>query len=124
MIWKAAVATTLLVFVLRVALTEGAAQTPLFRDVSEETGLRFHHFTGATGEFFMPEIMGSGCAVFDYDGDGDLDIYLTQGALLDEKKKMSEAGFPPPPGWRPGARLFRNELIPSGKLRFTDVTEQ
>ena len=34
--------------------------TPLFREVAEEVGLRFHHFTGATGEFFVPEIVGAG----------------------------------------------------------------
>ena len=34
---------------------------------------------------------------------------------------MSDAKFPPPSHWAPGARLFRNELIPTGKLRFEDV---
>ncbi len=72
----------------------------------------------------MPEIMGAGGALFDYDNDGDLDVYLIQGAMLDEKKKPSEAKFPPPKEWKPGNRLFRNELIPSGKLRFTDLTEK
>ncbi|MGH9768605.1 MAG: CRTAC1 family protein [Blastocatellia bacterium] len=72
----------------------------------------------------MPEIMGAGAALFDYDNDGDLDVYLIQGAMLDEKKKPSEAKFPPPKDWKPGNRLFRNELTPSGKLRFTDVTEK
>lgn len=32
----------------------------LFRDVAAETGLTFHHFTGATGQFYLPEIMGGG----------------------------------------------------------------
>src|SRR5689334_24131037 len=124
MIWKIALATAVFFFVaLPADLRAGGAPSPLFREVSGDVGLKFQHFTGATGEYFMPEIMGAGCALLDYDGDGDLDVYLVQGTLLDEKKKMSDASFPPPPGWKPGGRLFRNELIPSGKLRFTDVTE-
>ncbi len=82
-------------------------ETALFRDVAGEVGLSFHHFTGASGEYFLPEIMGSGVALIDYDNDGDLDVYLVQGANL-----------------KPGNRLFRNELKETGKLRFTDVTEQ
>jgi hypothetical protein len=100
-----------------------AAQTPLVREVAAESGLVFHHFTGATGEYFMPEIMGAGAALLDYDNDGDLDVYLIQGTLLNEMKKLSEVKFPPQ-NRKPGHRLFRNELIPSGRLKFTDVTEQ
>lgn len=80
-----------------------------------ETGLVFRHFLGLSGKYYMPEIMGSGVAVFDYDNDGDLDVYLVQGKLLD--------GGQPPAGIRLGNRLFRNDLIPTGKLHFTDVTE-
>jgi hypothetical protein len=91
-------------------------QTPLFRDATAESGLNFQHFAGATGEYFMPEIMGAGCALFDYDRDGDLDVFLVQGMPLDEKKKTSD--------WKPGHQLFRNEWTPSGKLRLTDVSER
>jgi len=106
----------------------GGATPPLFRDVAQESGLRFVHFTGSTGEYFMPEIMGAGGALFDYDGDGDLDVLLLQGTMLDESKTPAQAHFPPAPGQPPGARLFRNDRVrgPDGRyrLRFTDVTEK
>ena len=96
-----------------------ADEPPLFREASQESGLVFEHFIGATGDYFMPEIMGSGVGLVDYDGDGDLDVYLLQGAQLDESKAPL---FPAPD--KAGNRLFRNEVRPSGKLAFTDVTEQ
>jgi hypothetical protein len=69
----------------------------------------------------MPEIMGAGVALFDYDNDGDLDVYLIQGTQLSNNKRPL---FPPPAGWKPGNRLFRNLLAETGKLRFVDVTAQ
>ena len=101
-----------------------AAPAPPFREVAAETGLNFRHFTGAAGEFFMPEIVGAGVGLIDYDGDGDLDVYLIQGNFINPAKKLTDALFPPGPAWKPGNRLFRNELIPSGKMTFTDVTAQ
>ena len=97
------------------------APRPLFRDVAAETGLNFHHFSGATGDLLMPEILGAGVALIDYDNDGDLDIYLLQGTMLQPDKKPL---IPPPPGWKPGNRLFRNMLSETGKLQFEDVTEK
>ena len=99
-----------------------AAPPALFRDVAGQSGLGFEHFTGSTGQYFLPEIMGSGVALLDYDGDGDLDVYLLQGAMLDQAKPVAQAKFPPPEKHWPGNRLFRNELIPVGEMRFTDVT--
>lgn len=72
--------------------------TELFR----ERTLDFIHKSGASGKFYMTEIMGSGVALFDYDNDGDLDVFLVQ--------SVGES------------KLFRNELVPGGDLRFTDVT--
>lgn len=94
---------------------EPAAGSHWFTEVAAEAGLDFVHTTGATGAYSFPEIAASGCGLFDYDGDGDLDVYAVQAHRLDV------AG----PG---GAnRLYRNDLSagPDGvpRLRFVDVTE-
>jgi hypothetical protein len=98
-----------------------ATRARMFHDIAVEAGLTFHHVTGAAGDYFMPEIMGSGAALFDYDNDGDLDVFLVQGTALDSDKKPLS---PPPPGVKPGNRLFRSMLSQTGKLRFVDVTER
>ncbi len=101
-----------------------AGDSPVFREAAEETGLDFRHFIGATGEYLFPEIMGSGVGMFDYDGDGDLDVYFVQGAMLDPDKEVSQSVFPFVGEGPPRNRLFRNELNPTGDLRFTDVTRE
>ena len=50
-----------------------------FRDITSEVGLSFIHESGAQGARYIPEIMGGGGALFDFDKDGDLDIFLTSG---------------------------------------------
>jgi hypothetical protein len=108
-----------------VALSASArAQGPLFEDRAAQTGLDFQHFIGATGSFFTPEILGSGVALLDYDNDGDLDVYFVQGVRLGAAQPAKVLLFEPPKEHWPGNRLFRNDLVPTGELRFVDVTEQ
>jgi len=61
----------------------GAAQvlaTVQFRDVTQQSGIRFVHNNGAFGKKFLPETMGPGVAFIDYDNDGWPDIFLVNGA--------------------------------------------
>src|SRR4051812_45032023 len=52
--------------------------SPWFSDLTEECRLNFRHDVGPVGKYFMPEIVGSGAALFDFDNDGPLDTYLIQ----------------------------------------------
>jgi hypothetical protein len=56
-----------------------AAEPGWFTDVTAEAGLDFVHVPGARGEHHMPEVMGGGVALFDTEGDGDLDLYCVNG---------------------------------------------
>lgn len=51
-----------------------------FEDATDKVGLSFVHDCGPTGEFFMPQSMVAGCAMFDANGDGKLDLLLLQSA--------------------------------------------
>src|SRR5688572_17666687 len=108
--------------------TTQVARSPVFRDVAEAVGLKFQHYNGMTGKFYLPEITGSGGALFDFDNDGDLDVYLAQSTVLESNTKPATTPFP----WRgpqpPRGRLFRNDLILANAARralsFTDVTDE
>jgi enediyne biosynthesis protein E4 len=109
--------------------TRGApAPDEWFTDRAEETGLDFVHFNGASGQFSYPEILPPGVALFDYDNDGDLDVYVVQGRMLEPGKDPRTALVPPHDSKALTGRLFRNDLQVRADgtrmLHFTDVTEQ
>jgi enediyne biosynthesis protein E4 len=100
-----------------------AAEPEWFTDRAAEFGLDAVHHNGASGHFYYPEILGPGVALFDYDNDGDLDVYIVQGRSLG----AGEAPAPPAQAQPLRGRLYRNDLQvrPDGSrvVHFTDVTE-
>ncbi len=117
--------TCALVFAFAAALAGAApgARTedskPVFVDRATELGVDFTHVNGMTGELYFAEHMGSGVALADFDGDGDLDLYLGQGHLLAPSGEAIASAAAP----ALRDRLFRNDLD-AGELRFTDVTAE
>ena len=99
-----------------------------FTDRAREVGIDFEHFNGMSGEFYFSEMMGPGAALFDMDGDGDLDAYLVQGQMLGAGRTLDDALTPPAPNLPLPLtdRLYRNDLEVRADgtrtLRFTDVT--
>ena len=89
-----------------------AAEPPTFVDVTEEAGIQFRHSNGKTEHKHIIETMGSGVAFFDYDADGDADLYFVNNGHIPEETRD-------PQQEKLGNALYRNE----GDGRFTDVTK-
>jgi hypothetical protein len=109
------------------AAAHGAAHEEWFTDQAREAGLDFVHFNGASGRLYIPEILAPGSALFDYDNDGDLDVFLPQGQMLGKGRTVADALTPPAPSMMPlQSRLYRNDLQVHSDgtrtLRFADVT--
>jgi enediyne biosynthesis protein E4 len=89
-----------------------------FVDITSASGIRFNYLSSHTPKHYLPETMGPGVALFDYDNDGRLDIFLVNGApLQDPTPKGSIPQKTGPTYWN---RLFHQK--PDGT--FEDVTEK
>ena len=86
------------------------ASTIVLRHVVNPEGIHFVHTDGSSGRRYIMETMSAGLALFDYNGDGLVDIYFLNGAPL----RGATADTPP------RNALYRNE----GHWRFTDVTDE
>ena len=78
-----------------------------FEDIAESAGINFVHRSGHQTRHYLPEIMGGGVALLDFDNDGWLDVYFVQSGNL-----LNPAGGS-------GNRLYRNR----GNGTFADVTD-
>lgn len=99
-----------------------APRAPWFAEEAVERGLAWRHDNGMSGERYFCETVGPGGALFDADGDGDLDLFVVQGTVLGDIP-VDRTTFPPAPDAPRGDRLFRNLFVETGTLRFEDVTE-
>ena len=85
--------------------------TVAFENIIGTSGVQFIENNGSEPQKYQPETMAGGVAVFDYNNDGLLDLYFTNGAHLPDMNKSDPKFY---------NRLYRN----NGDGTFTDVTIQ
>src|SRR5215210_344907 len=95
-----------------------AVQASIFEAIPPSSGINFRHENSPTAAKYLLETMGGGVAVFDFDNDGDLDIFFTNGAKIDDP--MAPGVNPDKKDRKYWNRLYRND----GNWKFTDVTEK
>jgi enediyne biosynthesis protein E4 len=95
------------------------ARSPLlFSDVTAQSGINFRHAASKTSFKYLLETMGGGVAIFDFDNDGRMDIFFSNGAALkDSMSKDEVADKSQPKYWN---RLYRQKTDGT----FADVTER
>ena len=103
---RAATAGALAVAAVLAAVAGAAVPALHFTDQTARSGIDVVLTSGRSPATQILEVKGGGLELIDYDNDGDLDLFLPNGAYLDATAKG------------PGARLYEND----GHMRFTDVT--
>lgn len=89
-----------------------------FTDITAASGVDFKQENSATGDKYLIESMGGGVALLDYDNDGRLDVFFTNGAKLDDQ--MPEGKEPD----KSDKRFFNRLYHGNGDGTFSDVTEK
>jgi enediyne biosynthesis protein E4 len=95
-----------------------APSTVTFTDISAQTAISFRHAASVTSQKYLLEAMGGGVAMFDYDSDGRLDLYFSNGARIDDP--MTRGAMPDKREPRYWNRLYHQRA----DGRFEDVTER
>ena len=106
-----AIGFTFLLFILHAVSQSSDPQNAelRFTDITAELGIEFRHTNGERGEKYFIEPIGSGVALFDFDNDGDLDLYCVNGSTLPKV----DAPMPP-----------TNVLYRNDEGVFTDITNE
>ncbi len=89
-----------------------------FVDMTKGAGVNFLHRSSPTSKKYLPETMGAGVALFDYDNDGLLDIYLVNGAPIADPE--TPGAIPKKNGPQYWNRLYHQRKNGT----FEDVTER
>jgi hypothetical protein len=124
LVWSSSLVTGIPVRITAQEIQKSAAApslgaTPgLFVDITQKSGVNFRYQASHTSKKYLIETMGPGVALFDYDNDGRLDIFLVNGAPLDD---------PTPPGTipkKPGSMFWNRLYHQKADGTFEDVTQK
>lgn len=102
--------TILIAYFICTQFCDTGSAEQIFVDVTESAGVKFEHTDGRSGLRLFNEFLGSGGGFFDYDNDGDLDIYLVNGAIQTDNTQNN----------KPHNVLYQN----NGDGTFTNTTQQ
>jgi enediyne biosynthesis protein E4 len=121
--WSSSLSASLPVLISAQETPKSSAASPgatpgLFVDITKKSGVNFTNQASHTSKKYLIETMGSGVALFDYDNDGRLDIFLVNGAPLDDPTLLGT--IPKKSGEKYWNQLYRQRADGT----FEDVTRK